>query len=98
MSMKMNMKLGGITHQVALPAVIDKQTMIMGADVSNIPKGSSDTQVTHPPARRMGAIQPSIAVTIAATNGDNNVYLPCIRQQEGRVWGFPLYLGVDAKL
>jgi hypothetical protein len=44
--------------------------MIMGADVS------------HPP-QRGGPIPPSIAVTIAATSGDNVRWLPSMRLQEG---------------
>jgi eukaryotic translation initiation factor 2C len=46
--------------------------MMMGADVG------------HPPAKG-GPIQPSIAVTVAATSGDNVRFLPCMRLQEGRV-------------
>ncbi|KAK1921573.1 eukaryotic translation initiation factor 2C 2 [Papiliotrema laurentii] len=71
-SMKIHAKLGGVTHEVDLSRVIDKKTMIMGADVS------------HPP-QRGGPIPPSIAVTIAATSGDNVRWLPSMRLQEGRV-------------
>ncbi|WRT64769.1 uncharacterized protein IL334_001703 [Kwoniella shivajii] len=74
MSMKVHAKLGGITHTVKIPQAIDKTTMLVGADVS------------HPPqlTQRASVIHPSIAVTVAAINGDNNFFVPCIRLQEGR--------------
>lgn len=45
--------------------------MMIGADV------------THPPPRG-GPIPPSIAVSVAAIDGENNRFIPCIRLQEGR--------------
>ncbi|WVW78435.1 hypothetical protein I302_100389 [Kwoniella bestiolae CBS 10118] len=69
-AMKMHAKLGGITHVVAHG--IEKNTMMVGADV------------THPPPKD-GLLSPSIAVSIAAINGDNHKFTPAIRQQEGRV-------------
>lgn len=71
-SMKVHLKVGGLTHQVPLPQVLDAKTMMIGADVS------------HPPPRG-GPIPPSIAVTVAAINGENNQFLPAMRLQEGRV-------------
>lgn len=48
--------------------------MMIGADV------------THPPQIRSGeALQPSIAVTVAAIDGTNVRFEPGIRLQEGRV-------------
>ncbi|WWD21504.1 hypothetical protein CI109_105990 [Kwoniella shandongensis] len=70
MSMKVHAKLGGITHQVLVPQALDKTTMMIGADV------------THPPQGEY--IQPSIAVSIAAINGENNSFAPAIRLQTGR--------------
>lgn len=70
-SMKIHAKLGGITHEVPMPNVLDKTTMMFGADV------------THPPAKG-GPIPPSIAVLVGATSGDNNKFIPGIRLQEGR--------------
>ncbi|WVQ98060.1 hypothetical protein IAU59_005182 [Kwoniella sp. CBS 9459] len=74
LSMKVHSKLGGITHQVPIPRPLDNTTMMIGADVS------------HPPqtAGSGGAIQPSIAVTVAAVDGRNNKFTPCIRLQQGR--------------
>ncbi|WVF69798.1 hypothetical protein IAT40_004577 [Kwoniella sp. CBS 6097] len=74
MSMKVHSKLGGITHQVPIPQSLDKSTMMIGADVS------------HPPqtAAFGGPIHPSIAVTVAAVDGKNNRFTPCIRLQQGR--------------
>ncbi|WWC59473.1 uncharacterized protein I303_102029 [Kwoniella dejecticola CBS 10117] len=69
-AMKVHVKLGGITHQVSHG--IDSKTMMIGADV------------THPPPRE-GLIQPSIAVSVCAINGENNKFAPAIRLQEGRV-------------
>ncbi|WWC67948.1 uncharacterized protein I206_101867 [Kwoniella pini CBS 10737] len=69
-AMKIHVKLGGVTHQVAHG--IDNKTMMIGADV------------THPPPQG-GLIQPSIAVTVCAVNGENNKFAPAIRLQEGRV-------------
>ncbi|ORX38808.1 Argonaute-like protein [Kockovaella imperatae] len=70
-SMKIHAKLGGVTHEVPNSG-LDKTTMLIGADVS------------HPPAGR-GPIQPSIAVTVAAVNGDNVKFASSLRLQEGRV-------------
>ena len=39
--------------------------------------------VTHPPPRG-GPIPPSIAVTVAAIDGENSLFRPAIRLQEGR--------------
>ncbi|KAK4686649.1 eukaryotic translation initiation factor 2C, partial [Tremellales sp. Uapishka_1] len=69
-SMKIHAKLGGVTHH-SVTKELDKTTMMLGADV------------THPPPGR-GDIQPSIAVTVAAVNGENNRFQPIIRLQEGR--------------
>ncbi|WWC86888.1 uncharacterized protein L201_001767 [Kwoniella dendrophila CBS 6074] len=69
-AMKIHAKLGGITHQVAHN--IEKNTMMIGADVG------------HPPPKG-DLIQPSIAVSVCATNGENNKFSPAIRLQEGRV-------------
>lgn len=41
------------------------------------------SDVTHPPPRG-GPIPPSIAVTVAAVNGENAQFVPAIRLQEGR--------------
>nr|XP_019005135.1 uncharacterized protein I203_01979 [Kwoniella mangroviensis CBS 8507]OCF68596.1 hypothetical protein I203_01979 [Kwoniella mangroviensis CBS 8507] len=72
-SMKIHSKLGGVTHAVPIPSSIDKTTMLIGADV------------THPPpAGKDKALLPSIAVSVAAVNGDNNMYRPCVRLQPGR--------------
>jgi eukaryotic translation initiation factor 2C len=40
--------------------------------------------VTHPPPAGAGQVAPSIAVTIASISGDNNLFCPEIRIQEGR--------------
>jgi hypothetical protein len=40
--------------------------MLIGADVGHPPQGN-------------GAIRPSIAATVASTNGDNNNFKPCVR-------------------
>ncbi|WVQ69266.1 uncharacterized protein L199_007483 [Kwoniella botswanensis] len=73
LSMKIDSKLRGVTHAVPIPISIDKTTMLIGADV------------THPPpAGKDKALQPSIAVSVAAVNGDNNMFRPCIRVQPGR--------------
>ncbi|OCF58806.1 hypothetical protein L486_03296 [Kwoniella mangroviensis CBS 10435] len=72
-SMKIHSKLGGVTHAVPIPSSIDKTTMLIGADV------------THPPpAGKDKALLPSIAVSVAAVNGDNNMFRPCVRLQPGR--------------
>lgn len=68
--MKLQSKLGGVTHDVRL--AIDKDTMIVGADV------------THPPPTR-GLIQPSIAASVAGMSSANNKFETSIRLQEGRV-------------
>jgi eukaryotic translation initiation factor 2C len=47
--------------------------MMVGADV------------THTGPRFSGAIPPSIAVAVAAIDGEQNRFLPAIRLQEGRV-------------
>ncbi|KAI9636399.1 putative eukaryotic translation initiation factor 2C 2 [Dioszegia hungarica] len=65
-------KVGGVTHHVPMPNILDKTTMMIGADV------------THPPPAGAGQIAPSIAVTIASISGDNNLFCPEIRIQEGR--------------
>lgn len=71
-SMKIHAKLGGVTHHVPQP-MLDKTTMMIGADV------------THPPRRAENdLIAPSIAVSVAAISGDNNLFRPAIRPQEGR--------------
>jgi eukaryotic translation initiation factor 2C len=72
--MKIQAKTGGITHTVAHPK-LDAKTMMIGADV------------THPPAQRGsfdGAVQASIAVTVASINGANNQFKECVRLQEGK--------------
>jgi eukaryotic translation initiation factor 2C len=47
--------------------------LMVGADVS------------HSGPRFAGAIPPSIAVSVAGINGDQDRFLPAIRLQEGRV-------------
>lgn len=69
-ALKIQSKLGGVTHNVKLS--IEKDTMIVGADV------------THPPPTR-GLIQPSIAASVAGMNSSNNRYESNIRLQEGRL-------------
>ncbi|ODN82180.1 hypothetical protein L202_02471 [Cryptococcus amylolentus CBS 6039] len=69
-AMKVQAKVGGLTHQV--DHKIDKTTMMIGADV------------THPPVKG-GAIPPSIAVSVAAVDGNNNKFKPALRLQSGRV-------------
>jgi eukaryotic translation initiation factor 2C len=72
-SMKIQAKVGGITHTVSHPK-LDSSTMMIGADV------------THPPAQRggfAGTPQASVAVTVAAINGSNNQFNECIRLQAG---------------
>ncbi|WVQ76034.1 hypothetical protein IAR50_005670 [Cryptococcus sp. DSM 104548] len=70
-AMKVQAKIGGLTHQV--DHKIEKTTMMIGADV------------THPPARGGGSIPPSIAVSVAAVDGNNNKFKPALRLQGGRV-------------
>ncbi|KAL7419979.1 Protein argonaute [Cryptotrichosporon argae] len=71
-SMKVHSKLGGVTHEVAPPVgTLDNTTMLVGADVTHLPPGR-------------GLIQPSIAVSVAGTNGENVRFETCIREQEGR--------------
>lgn len=67
--MKIQSKLGGVTHEVPVPQVFDKTTMMVGADV------------THPPG---GGNQASIAVTVAGLDGDNVRFEPGIRLQDPR--------------
>lgn len=70
-SMKIQAKLGGITHTVPHPR-LDNKTMMLGADV------------THPPQRGFGGpIQPSIAVSVATISGTNNQVKEAIRLQRG---------------
>lgn len=69
-SLKIQSKLGGVTHDVKL--ALEKDTMIVGADV------------THPPPTR-GLIQPSIAASVAGMNSNNNKFESSIRLQEGRL-------------
>ncbi|WWC86900.1 uncharacterized protein L201_001779 [Kwoniella dendrophila CBS 6074] len=70
-TMKVHSKLGGVTH--AVPGIIDKTTMMIGADV------------THPiPASKDRPLLPSIAVSVASINADNNMFVPCVRLQKGR--------------
>jgi eukaryotic translation initiation factor 2C len=84
--MKIQSKLGGVTHEVPIPQAVsdytrppltrqlDKTTMMIGADV------------THPPAVRAGeSLHPSIAVTVGAKTGDNVTFRPCVRLQQGRM-------------
>ncbi|ORY30401.1 Piwi domain-domain-containing protein [Naematelia encephala] len=71
-TMKIHAKMGGITHEVPVPTVLDSNTMMIGADV------------THPPPSKPGAIAPSIAVSVAAIDGANNKFLPALRLQTGR--------------
>lgn len=40
--------------------------------------------MTHPPPKAGDLIAPSIAVSVAAISGDNNLFRPAIRLQEGR--------------
>ena len=72
-SLKINAKLGGINVSIPLSELpgIDNKTMLVGADVGHPPQGN-------------GPIRPSIAATVAATNGENNNFKPCVRLQEGR--------------
>ena len=63
--------------------------MMIGADVSLthsiLRLVSLMRQVTHPPRRAENdLIAPSIAVSVAAISGDNNLFRPAIRLQEGR--------------
>nr|XP_018265467.1 uncharacterized protein I303_01833 [Kwoniella dejecticola CBS 10117]OBR87625.1 hypothetical protein I303_01833 [Kwoniella dejecticola CBS 10117] len=61
-AMKVHAKLGGVTHTVSVPDTIDRYTMLVGADV------------THPPpVTKDRPLMPSIAVSVAAINGDNNI-------------------------
>ncbi|KIR56890.1 argonaute [Cryptococcus gattii Ru294] len=69
-AMKVHAKLGGLTHQVSHQ--LERTTMMVGADTG------------HPPAKG-GALPPSIAVTVAAVNGENNRFVSGVRLQEGRV-------------
>lgn len=73
-AMKVNAKLGGVTHTVPmsdLPGMTNR-TMLVGADV------------THPPARNDDVIAPSIAATVASKNAENNLYSAVVRLQTGR--------------
>jgi len=45
---------------------VTAKTMLIGADVGHPPQGN-------------GAIRPSIAATVASTNGENNNFKPCVR-------------------
>ncbi|BEI84075.1 hypothetical protein CcaverHIS002_0406790 [Cutaneotrichosporon cavernicola] len=69
-AMKIQAKLGGVTHEVPMTEVT---TIMIGADV------------THPPPAGGGLLQPSIAVTVAGTDGENVRFSVCARLQEGRV-------------
>jgi eukaryotic translation initiation factor 2C len=88
--MKIHAKLGGVTHAVNVTQAVspsswkpiakligspqlDKTTLMVGAEVS------------HSGPRFSGAIPPSIAVSVAGINGDQDRFLPAIRLQEGRV-------------
>ena len=84
--MKVHVKLGGVTHTVPQPTTLDKKTLMIGADVGPflIPPNVADIQVTHPPPKKIGAIPPSVAVSVATTSGDQNTFWPSIRLQEGR--------------
>jgi hypothetical protein len=79
-SMKIQAKVGGITHTVP-HSKLDANTMMIGADV------------THPPPQRVGFAgtpQASVAVTVAAINGANNQFKECIRLQTGTQYVYPL--------
>ncbi|BEJ14915.1 hypothetical protein CspHIS471_0406820 [Cutaneotrichosporon sp. HIS471] len=72
-AMKIQAKLGGVTHEVPMTEVLTKTTIMIGADV------------THPPPAGGGLLQPSIAVTVAGTDGENVRFSVGVRLQEGRV-------------
>ena len=85
--MKVHAKLGGVTHAVPQPTTLDSKTLMIGADVSATQLYNTtyaNSQVTHPPAKKFGAIPPSVAVTVASISGDQNLFWPAIRLQEGR--------------
>lgn len=73
-AMKVNAKLGGVTHTVPMSDLpgMNSRTMLVGADV------------THPPARGDNVIAPSIASTVASKNAENSLYSAIVRLQEGR--------------
>jgi eukaryotic translation initiation factor 2C len=73
-AMKVNAKLGGVTHHVPLSDLpgLDNRTMLVGADV------------THPPSRGDDVISPSIAATVASKNADSSLYSARSLLQEGR--------------
>jgi eukaryotic translation initiation factor 2C len=83
--MKIQAKVGGITHTASHPR-LDTSTMMIGADVSHGVRRAPNAQVTHPPAQKGafgGQIQPSIAVTVATISGANNQVKEAIRLQKG---------------
>ncbi|GFZ47745.1 hypothetical protein JCM24511_05492 [Saitozyma sp. JCM 24511] len=79
-SMKIHVKLGGVTHVVQQP-MIDTKTMIVGVDV------------THPPPQGGGLLHPSIAVTVATVDGANQKFVPSYRLQNARVEIIPDFEG-----
>ena len=86
-SMKIHCKLGGVTHQVRIPA-LDERTMMIGADVCLrsalfVMDLAESVKVTHPPPKG-GAVPPSIVCTVSTTSGANLNMCPSIRLQEGR--------------
>ncbi|KAJ9098336.1 hypothetical protein QFC19_006460 [Naganishia cerealis] len=73
-AMKINAKLGGVTHTVPMSDLpgMNTRTMLVGADV------------THPPSRNDAQVAASIAATVASKNAENNLYSASVRLQEGR--------------
>lgn len=73
-AMKVNAKLGGVTHHVPLSDLpgLTNRTMLVGADV------------THPPSRGDDVIAPSISATVASKNADSSLYSARSMLQEGR--------------
>ncbi|EIW72602.1 hypothetical protein TREMEDRAFT_12051, partial [Tremella mesenterica DSM 1558] len=73
--MKIQSKLGGITHRIPfnqLPGMVHGRTMLLGADVG------------HPPIKPGLDNAPSVACSIATTNPDCDAFTPQIRLQRGR--------------
>ena len=72
-AMKVNLKLGGVNHHVKLQELpgTDKNTIIMGIDVTHPSPGSKDNA-------------PSIAASVASTDENFAQYRPDIRVQTAR--------------
>ncbi|RSH92939.1 hypothetical protein EHS25_008385 [Saitozyma podzolica] len=73
--MKIQSKLGGLTHQIPLselPGMVKGKTMLLGGDLG------------HPPIKAGYADAPTVACTIATYTPDCDAYSAQIRLQEGR--------------